>query len=273
MSFKTILVHADPSPNSDRRLQLAVRVADLFEGFVTGLGAEAFDPVFASGDPMLSGSLVQTVRERIAADLPAAEKRFRALTHGRDGSVWISAADYPDKMLALHARGADLIVAGRPARGENATYSAKPVDLIIEAGAPVLLAADGDTEFRGDRVVVGWKDTRESRRALADSLPFLKRAQGVIIAAVSGEADAIGDPGGLKDVVRRLARHGVDAIVEVAPKGKVSVAETLEDVAGRHGADLIVVGAYGHSRMREWMLGGVTEDLLAASSKFVLLSH
>jgi nucleotide-binding universal stress UspA family protein len=274
MSFKTILVHAEPGAGSDRRVRLAMQVAKFFDASIIGLGAEAFDPVFASGYAGVDGVVIEAVHDRIEADLPAAEKHFRELTAGRKGSEWISAEGYPDKMLALHVRGADLIVAGRPTtRFESTTYAAKPAELVMEAGAPVLLAADSDVEFRGDHVVVGWKDTRESRRAVTDALPFLIRAQSVVIVAVCGEANTQIDRVGLQDVARRLARHGVEASVESVPKGKAMVADVLEDVASRHSADLIVSGAYGHARLQEWMMGGVTEDLVASSSKFVLLSH
>jgi len=226
--------------------------------------------VMASGFAPIEGVVFRAAEEHIDADLSAAEKHFHAMTAGRPNVDWISREDFPDRMLALHARGADLIVASRPERGEAAAHAARPADLVMDAGVPVLLTAEGEAALRGERVVVGWKDTRESRRALADSLPFLMRAQSVVVVAVSAD---LGAQAGLNDVVRRLARHGVNASIEIVAKTKASIAETLEDTASRHGADLMVIGAYGHSRLREWMLGGVTEDLIASSSKFVLLSR
>jgi nucleotide-binding universal stress UspA family protein len=95
----------------------------------------------------------------------------------------------------------------------------------------------------------------------------------VTVVAISGDTNTAVSRQGLADVVRRLSRHGVHADFEIAPKGRTSVAEALEAAADRHGADLIVIGAYGHSRLREWALGGATEDFIAASRKFVLLSH
>jgi nucleotide-binding universal stress UspA family protein len=252
---------------------LAVQVAEMFGGSVTGLGTEAFGPVMASGYAAADGAIIEAVRQRIAIDLPAAERRFRELTTGRKGDLWIACEDYPAKILALESRGADLIVAGRTPRGESSTFAAKPGQLIMEAGGPILLAADGEAQFSGERVVVAWKDSAESRRALADSLPFLMRAQNVTIVGVCGDASTVVDQGGMRDVARRLARHGVEAAIEAVPRGKGSVAQALEDAANRHGADLIVTGAYGHTRLLEWSLGGVTEDFIAASTKFLLLSH
>ena len=273
MTFKSILVHADPGPGCNSRIRLALDVADLFDASITGLGAEAFDPVLLSGYAAADGMVIQAIRDRIAMDLPAAEKHFRALTEGREPVGWVAGEDYPDKLLALHARSADLIVASRPARGEGPSYAARPTDLVMEAGCPVLLAADGDRRFRGENVVVAWKDSRESRRAVTDALPFLARAKSVTVVAVCGEADGHANQAGLKDVALRLTRHGIRAGVESVPKGHASVTKALEDAADRHDADLIIVGAYGHSRLREWALGGVTEDLIVSSSKFILLSH
>jgi nucleotide-binding universal stress UspA family protein len=273
MSFKSILVHASAAPSCDRRVRLAVQLADMFEASLTGLGAEAFDPTFVSGYGIIDGAMIEAVRERTAVDLLAAEQRFRELAAPRQGLAWITGEDLPERLLAFYARGADLIVASRPGRYEGPTFDARPADLIMQAGAPVLLAAGGDAVFRGERVVVGWKDTRESRRALADALPFLVRAKGVVIVAVGGDAGAQTDRTGLKDVVKRLAEHGVDASVDVVTTRKAGVAEALEAAADRHSADLIVTGAYGHSRLREWTLGGVTEEFIKSSSKFLLLSH
>jgi nucleotide-binding universal stress UspA family protein len=270
MPYKTLLVHTDAGPGCNRRVRVALQVADWFDAAVTGVGAEALGALAVSGFAPVESVVLQAAEQRIGEDLAAAEQHFRRLTAGRANIGWIAREDFPDRTLAVHARGADLIVAGRPERGEPATYSARPAELIMDAGAPVLLTADGDQPLRGERVVVGWKDTRESRRALADSLPFLMRAQSVVVVSVGGDTGA---QAGLNDVARRLARHGVDASIEVVAKSRGSIAETLEDTASRHGADLIVVGAYGHSRLREWMLGGVTEDLIASSSKFVLLSR
>ena len=273
MSIKTILVHADPGPGCDRRVVLATQVADLFGAGMLGVGAEVFDPILTSGDPVVDGGLIAAVRRRIEENLPAAEKHFRALTAGRADVCWAAAEDYPDRVMALHARGADLIVASRPGRGEAPTSFPRPADLIMQAGAPVLMGADIETPFTGERVIVGWRDKRESRRALTDSLPFLKRAKSVVLAIVNGEVGIEAEQSALRDVLRRLAGHGVEATVEMVVKGRGSIADALEETAARRGADLIVVGAYGHSRLREWALGGVTEDFIAASSKYVLFSH
>lgn len=274
MTYKTILVHVEPGPSSDARVKFAVEVAAKFNSVLIGLGAEAFYPMFSSGFAVANGAVIEAMRERIIADLPVAEQRFRDLAVGiKAGIRWIGGMDFPAKELALHARAADLIVASRPAKHSSPAFSAAPSDLVMEAGAPVLFSDDNGHPLIADRVVVGWKDTRESRRALSDSLPLLKRAQQVVVVEIAGDQRPAGQGGDLTEIAERLARHGVSVTTEVVARAQATIADDLEHAASRHGADVIVTGAYGHARLREWMLGGVTEDLLAASSKCVLFSH
>ena len=270
MTIKSIIVHVGAAPGCNRRLLLATQVADRFGAALIGLGAEIWDATVGLGEPLL----IEAVREQVALELSAAEAHFRQSTAGRANVEWLREEGFPAQRLALHARGADLVVTSRPAREDTALQTPKLCELIIEAGAPVLVAADGAAPFSGQRVVVAWKDTREGRRALTDALPFLKSAQKVVVVAVEGETETRdARPDGLTEVAQRLARHGVTAVIERAPKGHGSVTEAIEDAAGRHGADLIVAGAYGRSHLREWWLGGVTEDLVVSCAKFVLFSH
>ena len=274
MSCKTIIVHAEPGPGSDARIQLAVEAAALFDARLIGLGAQAFYPVFASGYAVADGAVIEAMRERIIADLPIAEQRFRDLTKGvKAGVRWISGMDFPAKELALHARAADLIVSSRPKHHGGTAYAPSPSDLVMEAGTPVLFAAEPGKPLNIERIVVGWKDSRESRRALNDSLPWLKRAQEVILVEIDGDLSPAIERQSLEEIVERLALHGVACKTELVGRTRGTVADELEHAANRHGAEMIVTGAYGHARWREWALGGVTEDLLAASSKCVLFSH
>jgi nucleotide-binding universal stress UspA family protein len=124
-----------------------------------------------------------------------------------------------------------------------------------------------------EKVVVAWKDSREARRARSDALPFLVKAQQVVIAALTGSDGQEAATFEVEEVARGLSRHGVNAVgrVETAPDS--GVASALDDIASAVGADLIVCGGYGHSRLNEWVFGGVTRDLLRAPRRFVLLSH
>lgn len=274
MSYKTILVHAEPGEGSDARIRLAAELAAQFDATVVGVGAQAFYPVFSSGYAAADGAVIEAMRQRIIADLPIAEKRFRELTVDvKAGVRWVSGMDFPAKEMALHARGADLIVASRPQKQASPAYAPSASDLVMEAGGPVLFVSDPPRPFDGRRILVGWKDTRESRRALGDALPLLRRAEEVVVVEIDGDSRMAAERFGLEEVAGRLQRHGIRVRTESAARSRATIADDLEHAATRHGAEVIVTGAYGHARLREWILGGVTEDLLATSSKCVLFSH
>ncbi|MCI3179226.1 universal stress protein UspA [Caulobacter sp. CCUG 60055] len=273
MSYKTILVHAEPGEQTDRRIRLAVEVAGMFDAAVLGVGAEAFRPVVGAEFAYVDGSLIQGLREAIDQDITAAHARFRDLAADvPGGAFWISRLDFPDQVIASQAAGADLVVADRPVGRSDPAFSAKPGDVVMECGCPVLLPPTGGGSLKASHVVIGWKDAREARRAIADALPFLMRAHSVHLVEIN-ESGVAADAGLMQAVVKRLARHGVAVEAEVVARSETSIAENLESACSRHGADLLVIGAYGHSRVREWALGGVTEDLIAASTKFVLFSR
>jgi len=274
MSYKTILVHAEPGHAADRRVAAAIALADTFDAALIGLGAEAFEPVFASGYAIADGAVYEAIRERIQKDIPAAEQHFRALTSGMKQPVfWVSGVQDPCSELVVHARGADLIVASRPAAGEGHAFAAGCADLVMRAGLPVLITPDAGQPFEGHHVLVGWKNTREARAALTGAMPLLMRADKVVLVAITSEAEVGAQHAELEQVAQRLTRHGVRVKSEVIAKARSGTAEDLERAADRHGADTIVIGAYAHSRVREWALGGMTEDFIASSSKYILMCH
>jgi nucleotide-binding universal stress UspA family protein len=140
-------------------------------------------------------------------------------------------------------------------------------DLVMDAGRPVLFVPPSVNHLSAKRVVVAWKDTREARRAVWDSMPFLKRAAEVSVVAIDSE-DA-----GARDVAAYLGCHGVLATVLTRPETEIAAAVKIIHIAQQEGADLIVCGAYGHSRAREWAFGGVTRDLLDGSPLCCLMAH
>jgi nucleotide-binding universal stress UspA family protein len=274
MSYKTILVHAEPGHAAERRMATAIALAHEFDAALIGLGAEAFEPVYASGYAIADGAMYEAIRERVAKDITAAEQRFRSLTAGMTQPVfWVTGLRDPCSELVVHARAADLIVASRPAAGEGHAFAAACADLVMRAGLPVLIGPEAGQPFSGRRVLVGWKNTREARVALTGAMPLLMRADEVVLTAITSEAEVRAQHAELDQVARRLSRHGVRTKCEVIAKARAGTAEDLERAADRHGADTIVIGAYAHSRVREWALGGMTEDFIASSSKSILMCH
>ena len=143
--------------------------------------------------------------------------------------------------------------------------------LLLATGVPLLLIADVDVPLRADRVMVAWRDKREANRAITDALPFLQRAKAVRVVSICAPEEA--DAEGLAAVAQRLSRHGVAVETAAIPPSRTSVTLDLEAAAESFAADLIVAGVYSHSRLREWVLGGVTGELMAASTRHLLLSH
>ena len=145
-------------------------------------------------------------------------------------------------------------------------------DLIMRVGRPVLIVPATAQALKLDRVVVGWKDTRETQRAIAGALPLLKLAKDVSVVEIAAEEDMAMARKHLDDVVGWLKRHGI-AAKAIASLSTGNDAARLDGLAQEYDADVIVGGAYGHNRMREWALGGVTRDLLLRADRCCLLSH
>jgi nucleotide-binding universal stress UspA family protein len=272
-TYGTILVHAEPGKASSHRVEAAARLARSLDARLIGLGAETFDPGPYSGAFLgyAGAEWVGLVQEQIAKNLAAAETAFRRDAAGADVD-WRTVQDYPHRALIDTAHAADLIVVSPPGdRGRQ--QSAEPADVLMSAGRPVLIVPEGRSHLVGMSVVVAWKNTRECRRALTDALPFLQRAEQVVVHAVAKPVNADGAARETEDVVANLKRHGVDARPLVTSIDDGSVESEIERVAALNGADLIVAGAYGHSRLREWAFGGVTESFLHRPNCFVLLSH
>lgn len=273
-TYATILVHAEPGLVSANRVEAAARLARSLDAHLIGLGAETFDPAAYSSGAFIGyagAELVGVVQEQITKNIAAAETAFRRDAAGAD-IEWRTIQDYPHRALASTAHAADLIVVSPKSKRDD-LVCADPADVVMAAGRPVLIVPEGRDHLVGMNVVVAWKNTRECRRALADAMPFLQRADEVVVLAVVKPDMADAAAFETDDVVANLKRHGVDARQMVTTLDNEAVEEEIERIAGLNGADLIVAGAYGHSRLREWAFGGVTASFLHQPGCFVLLSH
>lgn len=271
MIFKTLLVHVEPDWGSAEALDTAVHLSRLLGAHVIGIGAEAFELPNAE---FVEGEWVQALRDQIDVDLTTAQTRFVTATAKLEtGATFMSGMDRPSVLMARHARGADLVVARRTPTGSSPVNLCHAGDLVMETGLPVLLAPAVAAPLIPDRVLVAWKDHRECRRALVDALPFLVQAKQVVLASICAKEDAPDQTSALGEVVRRLGRLGVRAEIEVQVGKTSSALRSIETIANQMAADLIVAGAYSHSPIREWLFGGVTQDLLTDCDRHVLLSR
>jgi nucleotide-binding universal stress UspA family protein len=270
-------VPVEAEPEIHHRLAVAVDLAKQFEARL--IGAE-IRRVMAVGGEFVGGygaaMVVAAETDQVGDDLRRAEAKFRrAGSAVRQGVDWRSALRFPVAEIAAEARSADLIVTSRRVRDGTSDHNvAAPGALVLQAGRPLLVTPAEADRLELRSVVVAWKDTRESRRAIADALPLLKRATSVVLAEVCHKEDAAAAQIRLDDVVENLLRHGVYASATVCVEEKdVHAAAQLLALADQHKADLIVAGAYGHRRSVERVIGGFTRALLAQTSRALMLSH
>ena len=275
MTFKSLLCHVPPQNDLAEHVRCAANLAEELEATVIGLGS-AVAPPFAlrSGGAYaaVDSQWLSILREQHDVAMEAARQVFEAATGDRP-SVWRTGWTEPNFALTAAARGADLIVVRRPGSSRPDPYTEVDVGpLVIKAGRPVLVCPSSGSHLSDAPVIVAWKDTREARRALADALPLLQRARDVLILECSSETDPGPATARIEDVARALARHNVTARTEVLspPSG---TGEAILTRASQLGAEIIVAGGYGHTRLGEWAFGGVTRSLLAQDRCFVLLSH
>jgi nucleotide-binding universal stress UspA family protein len=273
-AIRTVLVHVQAGKAAAPRLRTAVELARKLDATIFGLAAETVPPL-GSIDPtgMMEGAWRLEMQEQVQRNLELAREAFRAVAKGlHTDFAWIE--DMPAQAIARAARAADLIIAGGHSLSETDRYrNCDAAEAVLLSGRPVLVAPPKGGALDGSAVVVAWKDTRESRRALADALPFLSRAKTVLVTEVCTKHDAADADLRTKAVVAGLKRHDVKAHARVAVAPSERVAAELHLAAEAIGADLIVAGGYGRSRLGEWVFGGVTRDLLHAPERFVLLSH
>lgn len=276
MSYKTLLVHVENTPQSHARLRLACDLAMDLQADIIGVGGRM--PAYldnasaASGGSYADGALVQALSKIDKGDIAKAETSFHRLTAAHVGHTrWTVSEGYPDQAIETYACGADLILAS-PTRGPYST-TIDAAKVALTCGIPVLTLPDDLTALRNKSILIAWKNTREARRAVTDALPFLRAAHEVIIVEVIDDHAPSDAAEGLSNLIDRLEHHGVAAERHMIKDTAGDVAARILDYADNADADLIVAGAYGHSRLREWSFGGMTRGLLSQSRLPILFSH
>ena len=279
MTFKDILVHVDDSKSCPARLAAAVELATAFDSHLIGLHVRprfVFPGVIA---PDYGGELSRLQAQYAAEGAETARVLFDAAVRSLGARAeWRDVEGDVIDTVALHARYADLAIVGQSDAaiedlGEDRRHLAD--HLVLDAGTPVLVIPFvGCAPLFGKRILIAWNASREARRAIGDAMPFIERAQTVKVLAINprdgrgGHGDVAG-----ADICLHLARHGVEAVCESVRAPDVSVGGMLLSRAADDGADLLVMGAYGRSRLRELVLGGATRHILYHMTIPVLLSH
>lgn len=277
MTCKSILVAVDDSAESDDRVSLACDLALGIDAHLIGVCGVALN-LPPSPDPYTGGAMVGEAftlfRDIAEAGVRASLKRFHdGVGTRQDRTEWRGRVGWPADVVVQEARAADLVVLGRRSTSAPAR-SIDPADVLMAVGRPVLIVPPRrDRDFAGWPAVIAWKDSREAQRAAAAALPLLRRASEVHVVEICGVDDQEAARTRVDDVVAWLGRHGLKAESHVEAAGKTDAAEDILAFADARDAGMIVAGGYGHSRLREWALGGVTQDLLADATVCILLSH
>ena len=272
MSYATIMVYVEADSMPRERVRLSAQLASKFNATLIVVSARAIRP------PILVGGIGVAALPDGIPDIEArlAEKaKWLQLVVGADRPKlsWRPAVDFPVDALAREARSADLVVIGPMLVPGDAYGSLDPGEAILRLGRPALFVPGDVAVLQAEHVVIAWRDVREARRAVQDALPLLHEASRVTIAEICKPGDEERAQARLGDVASYLARHRINGGPRVILHREGSGAAQLIKLAQEDGADLLVTGAYGHSRLGEWIFGGVTRDLLASSPICCLMSH
>ena len=273
-TYATMMVHLELGRLNAGLMEIA-GLAERFHASVIGI--VACQPLqITYGDGFIPGDLVEQDRAEIEKQIKEAEAEFRSALQARVSNLeWRSGVTFAplSDYLAREARSADIIITSVTS-GDllDASRLVSTGDLVMQVGRPVLIVPSTANKLKLERVVIAWKDTRETRRAAFDALPLLKEAVEVAVVEITAEDELAAARTRLQDVVGWLKRHGVVA-ESIASRSTGDDATRLNAIAHEQDADFIVAGAYGHSRLREWALGGVTRDLLLRANRCSLVSH
>lgn len=275
MSFKDLLVVVDNDPTCVSRVDLALALAAEHGAHLTGLHVMPWPLIQVYSEMPVPESFEKMQR----LELEEASRRAAAVfaeraTRTTVPTEWRVAEGDAVRVTREHARYSDLTVIpqGIELGSASADLSMLPEELALAVGRPVLVIPRyGTFERLGRRALVAWNGSREATRAVHDALPILQRAEQVTVLSIDPKGDSERLAGG--DIARHLARHGVTVQVATLAGTDVAVGDLLLSYATDRDIDLIVMGAYGHARLREVVLGGATRTLLQHMTVPVLMSH
>lgn len=272
MTPKDILIVAG-SADQEGAFAAAEALAKRYSAHVSCLQPVEIPDPSASGasfTPSVWAELLQETRKRADIGRAAIAKRISAFAPSPDIVSFEGSLGAIARTVASHAMHADLTLMQRP---DNDAATAAFEAALFNSGRPVLLAPPGWSGVIGRRVMVAWSAKRESARALADAMPILEGAEDVTVVAVDVSPAYQGDTYAGYDISTHLSRHGLKVSLRQPDSFGRSTEQALLEEARDCSADLIVMGGYGHARLREWILGGVTRALITNCPLPILLSH
>ncbi len=272
MTLAAIMVGVEFDPGSKARIKLAAELAAQFKALLIGVAGW---PLLKHGRSSFPQAELPSAgsAESAAKELKNLGETFRNIAGEiTDRIEWRAAMDFPRDVIAAEARAADLLVIGQAMLPGDIAHTYDPGTIILAAGRPVLVVPPAIDRLECSKVLIAWKDTREARRAVHDALPLLQRAKDVAIAVVHSKTSGTSDAQ-IADIVHYLGRHKVSVTQQIANVSNENEGDILLQLAEEHRVDLMVAGAYGRTRLGEWIFGGVTSDLLRKSRIPCLFSN
>jgi nucleotide-binding universal stress UspA family protein len=273
MSYATLMVWVNVDHVSKQFVGVAAGLADKFAANLLGLSAVTIVPPFVAEGVVFIDNATEFDVAKVKASLAEAGNKVQAAAGTGRQIEWRSVIEFPTETLISEARCADLVVIESGRSAGDMYRSADVGAAILGAGRPFLVVPAAVKSLTADHVMIGWKDTREARRAVQDALPFLHEAKRVTVLELCEKEQMETARNHVDDVVRYLAQHRINAERRVEIQARGSRADQIIEWADDEEADLLVTGAYGHSRLNEWMFGGMTRDLLTTSPICCLMSH
>ena len=280
MSYRTILLHCNDGRRLERLLVPAMSVAEAFQAHLLALSVVPPVAVIAAGAPNETPIVVDEHCKVYRKESAAMRVAFETAVRGRAFvSEWrgdeADAFGVAERVLQ-YARAADLVIACQTDPEWLGSEALDVADrLVIGSGRPVLIVPSvGERRSVGDKVLVAWNARREAARAVFDALPLLQRAKEVKVVWVNPQSEQdVAQDIPAADICAALARHNVKCQATEQLQPRTGVGETLLACAKEMDADLLVMGCYGHTRLREFVFGGASRHVLAQMSVPVLMSH
>ena len=276
MAIKDLAVAYNASANADAALRLAVQMCQKYGATLTGVHAHAPARFESRIERWVSASVLESLRQGEAEAVRAIEATFRARVAevGFTGETcWASEEGQPNAVLARRARFHDVLLLGQFSAPGDARRPVRAEDLVLRAGRPLVVVPNNYAvrPFE-EHAVIAWDGSRPAARALSDAMQILETKRRLdVLSVVSGDTKRA--PSTAPDVVRHLKRHGVEAREVMVEASQEGVAATILGYCAEQNPDLLVMGAYGHAKLREDLFGGVTRSVLEAAPIPLLMAH
>ncbi|MES2208418.1 MAG: universal stress protein [Pseudomonadota bacterium] len=280
MNYKTIVVSLDNSKNLENRLSFAISLALEHGAHLVGMHLSQYFVPYISYDGV--AVLIAEIEGQVKIAQDKAKLLFETMTKKFGISAsWLAFDSRNEEIALLHARSADLMIIEQNDKNDDDSFVMEdfPESFVLGTGKPILLLPSQNqkqSKVSFENIAIAWSGERESARAVADALPWLKKAKNVYVLYVDSKDKSLEAQQAIMAIEAYLKRHEVHAqfITCESPHSRSAIGQSILAKAVEHQADLVVMGAYGHSRLTELMLGGVTRTILQETLSLpVFMSH